>query len=182
MKFGFPSPQEAVAGRCNDVFGIEPHRPVEASRGARSVGAGVHLWEDAGMPVRSLVESFYDRLWNRVDLAIASEILHPEVSFRGSVGLGAVGRAEVCDYVIMVTTALSNYRCDIEALIAEGPSVAAKVRFSGLHEGDFLGFPPTGRRVEWIGAAFFVAEEDMLRDIWVLGDLTNLRTQLDPGD
>lgn len=48
------------------------------------------------MPVRSLVESFYDQLWNRVDLAVASVILHPDVSLRGSVGVGAVGRAEVC--------------------------------------------------------------------------------------
>ena len=134
------------------------------------------------MPVRLLVESFYDQLWNRVDLAIASEILHPEVTFRGSVGMAAVGRSGVCNYVTMVTTALSDYRCDIEALIAEGPSAVARVRFSGLHRGDFLGYPPTGRRVEWMGAAFFVAEEDMLRDIWVLGDLANLRPQLDRAD
>lgn len=134
------------------------------------------------MPVRPLVESFYGQLWNRVDLAIASEILHPDVSFRGSVGLAAVGRAEVCNYVTMVTTALADYSCDVEALIAEGPSAAAKVRFSGLHRGDFLGYPPTGRRIEWMGAAFFVAEEDMLRDIWVLGDVANLRIQLDRAD
>lgn len=145
--------------------------------------AGVSISVKLGvMPIRLLVESFYDQLWNRVDLAIASEILHPEVSFRGSVGLAAVGRSGVCDYVTMVTTALSDYRCDIEALIAEGPSAAAKVRFSGLHRGNFLGHPPTGRRVEWMGAAFFVAEDDMLRDVWVLGDLANLRTQLDLSD
>jgi len=130
------------------------------------------------VPVRRLVESFYDQLWNRVDLAIASEILHPDVSFRGSVGLAAVGRSEVCDYVTMVTTALSDYRCDVEALIDQGRSAAAKVRFSGLHSGSFLGVPPTGRRVEWVGAAFFVEEDDMLRDIWVLGDLVHLRDQL----
>ena len=130
------------------------------------------------MPVRRLVESFYDQLWNRVDLAIASEILHPDVSFRGSVGLAAVGRSEVCDYVTMVTTALSDYRCDVEALIDQGRSAAAKVRFSGLHSGSFLGVPPTGRRIEWVGAAFFVEEDDMLRDIWVLGDLVHLRDQL----
>lgn len=133
------------------------------------------------MPVRPLVESFYDRLWNRVDLAIASEILHPEVSFRGSVGLAAVGRSAVCDYVTMVTTALADYRCDVEELIVEGPSAAAKVRFSGIHSGDFLGYPPTGRRVEWTGAAFFVEEDEMLRDIWVLGDLAKLRDQLKRG-
>ena len=130
------------------------------------------------MTVRILVQSFYERLWNRVDLAIASEILHPEVSFRGSLGLTAFGRSEVCDYVTMVTTALSEYRCDVEELVAQGPSAAAKVRFSGLHSGDFLGYSPTGRRVEWMGAAFFVEADDMLRDIWVLGDLANLQTQL----
>jgi len=78
----------------------------------------------------------------------------------------------------MVTTALSEYRCDVEELVAQGPSAAAKVRFSGLHSGDFLGYSPTGRRVEWMGAAFFVEADDMLRDIWVLGDLANLQTQL----
>jgi len=133
------------------------------------------------VPVRPLVAAFYDRLWNRVDLAIASEILHPEVSFRGSVGMAAVGRSGVCDYVTMVTTALADYRCDVEELIAQGPTAAAKVRFSGLHRGDFLGYPPTGRRVEWMGAAFFVEEDDMLRDIWVLGDLAKLRDQLKRG-
>jgi hypothetical protein len=33
-----------------------------------------------------------------------------------------------------------------------------------------------------MGAAFFVAEQNMLRDIWVLGDLASLRTQLDRTD
>lgn len=130
------------------------------------------------MPIRSLVEIFYDQLWNRVNLAVASVILHSNVSFRGSVGLAAAGRAEVCDYVTMVTTALFDYRCDVEKLIVQGPSAAAKVRFSGFHRGDFLGYPPTDRRIEWMGAAFFIAEEHMLRDIWVLGDLANLRNQL----
>ena len=84
----------------------------------------------------------------------------------------------MCDYLLMVTTVLSGYRCDVKALIADGDSAAAKVRFSGIHTGDFLGHPPTGRRVEWIGAAFFTADENKLRDIWVLGDLESLRSQL----
>lgn len=131
------------------------------------------------MPVRELVERFYDQLWNQVDLTIAEEILHADVSFRGSIGVGAVGRVEVCNYVTMVTTALERYRCDIEMLIAEDALASARVRFSGVHTGNFLGYPPTGRRVEWMGAAFFVEDQNVLRDIWVLGDLASLRTQLD---
>lgn len=109
---------------------------------------------------------------------MADEILHADVTFRGSVGVGATGRREVCDYVVMVTAALSDYRCDIESLIVEGDSAAAKVRFSGHHTGEFLGHVPTDRRVEWVGAAFFSVDENQLRDIWVLGDLETLRAQL----
>ena len=133
------------------------------------------------MLVRDLVRVFYEKFWNEIDLGIADEILHPDVTFRGSVGVGARGRREVCDYVLMVTTALSDYRCDVESLITDGDNAAAKVRFSGIHSGDFLGQPPTGRRVEWIGAAFFTADENKLRDIWVLGDLESLRSQLRSG-
>ena len=133
------------------------------------------------MTVRELVQLFYKKFWNEVDLGLVAEILHSDVTFRGSVGVGASGREEVCDYVRMVTTALSDYRCDVEQLIVEGTSAAARVRFSGVHTGDFLGFPPTGRRVEWVGAAFFVENENRLRDIWVLGDLDSLRAQLRSG-
>lgn len=133
------------------------------------------------MAIHGLVRLFYDKFWNEIDLGMADQILHPDVTFRGSVGVGARGRREVCDYVLMVTTALSDYRCDVESLIADGDSAAAQVRFSGIHSGDFLGQPPTGRRVEWIGAAFFTADENQLRDIWVLGDLESLRSQLRSG-
>jgi len=133
------------------------------------------------MAIYGLVRLFYDKFWNEIDLGIADEILHPDVTFRGSVGVGARGWREVCDYVLMVTTALSGYRCDVESLVVERDSAAAKVRFSGIHTGDFLGHPPTGRRVEWIGAAFFTADENKLREIWVLGDLDSLRSQLGSG-
>ena len=135
------------------------------------------------MPARALVERFYGELWNQVALSSAPEILHADVSFRGSVGVGARGVREVCDYVTMITTALAGYRCDIQELVVDGERAAAKVKFSGRHVGEFLGFAPTGRQVEWVGAAFFTADAGRLRDIWVLGDLVNLRAQLgEPSD
>ena len=131
------------------------------------------------MSTADLVRRFYDELWNEVNLAVATEILDPEVTFQGSVGVGATGPAQVCDYVTMVTTALSGYRCDVEMLVEDGDRAAAKVLFSGIHVGDFLGYAPTGRKVEWRGAAFFTAGNGRLRDIWVLGDLATLRSQLE---
>ena len=129
--------------------------------------------------MRRLVQRFYDELWNQVDLDCASEILHPDVDFRGSVGLHANGRDAVCEYVSMVTTSLANYRCDIGTLIVDQNDAAARLRFSGLHVGPFLGYQPTGRQIEWQGAAFFTAQDGLLATIWVLGDLETLRSQLD---
>ena len=131
------------------------------------------------MSVRDLVGDFYGRLWNERDLAIASAILHPNVCFRGSVGSTVHGRSAVCGYVEMVTTALNGYRCDVQTLVVEGEQAAAKVIFSGQHIGEFLGYPPTGALVEWIGSAFFTAESGLLTDVWVLGDIVSLRAQLD---
>lgn len=131
------------------------------------------------MTVHALVGRFYDELWNEVALDRAGQILHPEVTFRGSLGTGATGIDEVGAYITMVTTALAGYRCDIEQLVVEGETAAAKVRFSGRHVGTFLGHEATGRDVSWIGAAFFTADGGRLRDIWVLGDLVSLHTQLD---
>jgi predicted ester cyclase len=131
------------------------------------------------MSITRLVERFYGELWNEVNLLAAAEILHPEVLFRGSIGLGASGRMEVCNYISMVTTALSDYRCDVQSVIANGDRAAAKVRFSGIHVGEFLGYQPTGRGLEWMGAGFFTSSEDLLQDIWVLGDMATLKAQLE---
>jgi steroid delta-isomerase-like uncharacterized protein len=128
--------------------------------------------------MRHLVERFYADLWNRVDLDCAGEILHSDIDFRGSVGLHAKGRHAVCEYVSMVTTALADYHCEIQTLIVEQEQAAARMRFSGVHVGPFLGYPPSGRRVEWQGAAFFTARDGLLDTIWVLGDLDTLRGQL----
>ena len=51
--------------------------------------------------------------------------------------------------------------------------------FGGRHTGAFLGRAPTGRDIKWAGAAFFTFEHQLVRDLWVLGDLVELNTQLD---
>ena len=63
-------------------------------------------------------------------------------------------------------------------MVCEGSKVFAKVLFSGVHQKEFLGYPATFRRVEWIGAALFKVDGDKFSDLWVLGDLDALREQL----
>jgi predicted ester cyclase len=44
-------------------------------------------------------------------------------------------------------TALPGFSVDIKQMIGEGDLVATLKTFTGTHQGEFLGCPPTGRRV-----------------------------------
>ena len=127
---------------------------------------------------KAQVRRFYDEIWNVPDLTVIPEVLAPEVAFRGSLGSTRVGHAEFAGYVREVTGALGDYRCDIESLVAEDERVVARMLFSGVHRAPLLGVGPTGRRVAWAGAAFFTFADGLVTDLWVLGDLHGLHTQL----
>ncbi|MGH3386371.1 MAG: ester cyclase [Nocardioidaceae bacterium] len=124
------------------------------------------------------VRRFYEVLWNQADLSVIPELLHPEITFRGSLGETRVGHEQVAEYVRSVTRALGDYRCDIRDLVADEGKAAARMLFTGVHRAPFLGFEPTGRQVSWGGAAFFTFDGHLIRAAWILGDLDSLRDQL----
>ena len=130
------------------------------------------------MTPRQAVEAFYDRVWNRRDKAAIPELIHADFTFRGSLGPIMTGHAAFSAYVEEVTEALADYRCTILDVVSEGERAFARMRFEGIHQAPFLGFAPTGRRVEWAGAALFTLKSDKIADLWVLGDLQGLREQL----
>jgi predicted ester cyclase len=63
-------------------------------------------------------------------------------------------------------------------LVAEGDTVAGRFRCSGTHLGEFLGNPPTGKRIE-VEEVFFVrAEDGRFVDFWGLEDSLGRLQQL----
>lgn len=126
----------------------------------------------------TLVRRFYDELWNRADESVAQYILHPALSFRGSLGSLKSGPEGFIDYLREVHAALADYRCIIDDLIATDERAAARMTFSGIHRAVFFGVAATGRQVTWSGAAFFAIADQRIKDIWVLGDLDRIRQQL----
>ena len=70
--------------------------------------------------------------------------------------------------------------CLIRTHSAQGTSALTGGRASldRRHRGELLGFPPTGDRVGWAGAALFKEHNGRLVELWVLGDLIGLREGL----
>lgn len=131
------------------------------------------------MSVPAAVETFYEAIWNRGHVDVAHDLLADDFVFRGSLGTEMRGQAAFVDYVHAVRAALADYRCEILECVAEGSSAFAQMRFSGRHVGPFRGYPPTGRPVQWMGAALFHVEGARIARLWVLGDLAGLDARLE---
>ena len=129
------------------------------------------------MSVHPLVRQFYDRIWNSGDENVAA-LLSADFSFRGSLGTATRGHAEFLSYVRAVRQSLANYHCEILDCVTEPPRAFARMAFSGVHVRPFRNYSPTGKPVQWHGAALFTFDGLHICELWVLGDLTALDEQL----
>ena len=128
--------------------------------------------------LKEQVRKFYEILWDAHDKSAIPSLLHEKFTFRGSLGQVKKGHAGFAEYVDMVHRALGEYKCIIEELVAENNKVFAKMTFAGIHKDDFMGYAPTQKRVSWHGCALFTFDGELIKDVWVLGDLKTLEDQL----
>jgi len=127
---------------------------------------------------KAVVRRYYQDLWNAWKFDAAADLIAPDISFRGSLGIAVEGRAAFLDYVRTVRTAFPDFHNSIEELISEGDKVAARLTYSGTHQGVLFGIAPTGRRVTYSGVAIFRISDGKIVEGWVLGDLASLMQQL----
>ena len=126
-----------------------------------------------------VIRAFYADLWEGGDLTRLPALMHEDVAFQGTFGQTMRGLDAFGAYVRSVRHAFSTYRCEVADLLVDGDRVAARVRFSGVHDaGPFLDTPPSGRMLAWEGVGFFTLEAGRIRHLWVMGDMLGLLNQL----
>jgi len=98
---------------------------------------------------KAIVRRIYEELWDARKLEVADELI-AEVSLNYDTGLTPVpgGPEDFKAVVQMVTAGFPDNRHAVEELIAEGDTVVARVTLTGTNEGEFMGMPPTGKRIE----------------------------------
>jgi steroid delta-isomerase-like uncharacterized protein len=127
-----------------------------------------------------LVERFYNLVWNKADETEARRILARDFRFRGSLGPELRGPDGFIAYMRSVHAALGGFTCQIEEVIAADDQAAARMSFYGRHRGRFFGIEPSGQEIRWSGAAFFKTRGGTIIELWVLGDIEEVRRQLEP--
>jgi len=125
-----------------------------------------------------LIGRFYGEMWNRFDTSLFPELLTEDIRFRGSLGQHKVDYEPLGEYVDFIQRAFPDFTNQVEETISEGDRSFARLTYRGTHRGEIFGIAPTGRRIEYAGAALFRFRGGRIAEVWVLGDVHGLLQKL----
>lgn len=131
------------------------------------------------MDIAQQVETFW-RAFLETDAKGPSAIAHlvtPDVTFRGTLGIAVTGAEGITAYCRQARSVFRDFDIAVGAVIAQGDLVAARLTFSGVHQKELFGVPPSGRRMEYDGMAWMRLEGDRFADLWVMGDAAEWMTR-----
>jgi predicted ester cyclase len=81
-------------------------------------------------------------------------------------------------HILATEAGVPLYRFDAEEIIAEGDLVAVRARFSGVHQGEFVGIPATGRSLDVVGFITYRVAGGKIVDHWLVIDTMTMMQQL----
>jgi steroid delta-isomerase-like uncharacterized protein len=123
---------------------------------------------------RELVRRFYAEAINERDLGAVDRLLAEDFTHDGERRGRAGQRAAVAAFL----AGFSDLHNEILHILAEDDLVAAHQRWTGTHDGDFLGFAATGRSVEFGSTAVLRIEGELIAEAWDQVDMLGLTGQL----
>ncbi|HII81470.1 MAG TPA: ester cyclase [Methanosarcina sp.] len=74
--------------------------------------------------------------------------------------------------------AFEHLNVTIEDMVAEGDRVTARFTAHGIHKGDFMGLPATGKQITMTGIEIFRIKEGKIVELWGEANLLGLMQQL----
>ena len=124
---------------------------------------------------KALVRRFVDEFWSGGNLAAADELMAPDAVVHEPV----VGTpADLKPFARAIRAAFPDWHSTVEEMIVEGDRVAERWTGRGTHRGEFLGVPPTGKRVAVPGVVFYRIAEGKIVEFRGTFDRMSLLQQL----
>ncbi|MGN0763721.1 MAG: ester cyclase [Aristaeellaceae bacterium] len=95
---------------------------------------------NAGIVRRFLTEGYENKNYTAVMACLAEDYVDHSPA-------GAGGSAQAVDILKLVAAQLSGLTVQVLDLFSEGDRVAARIQFDGVHTGECMGIPATGKRL-----------------------------------
>ena len=130
------------------------------------------------MDHEAALRRLYD-LINAGDIDGFDEVMAEDVVEHEELPGLAPTREGIKDFFRMYIAAFPDLRFEPEDVLTSGDKVVARVRATGTHRGEFMGTPPTGKRidVQLIDIVRF-GEDGLAREHWGVFDALTMMQQL----
>jgi len=125
-------------------------------------------------PHANVILPFIEEVWNAGNIADLERYVHHEYSVDGVI----VGIEWVQTNVQSFRLAFPDIHVHVDRLIEDESGAALLLRLRGTHLGEWKGWPPTGRRVDYREAAFWTVTGGKLVSGRFVADTLSLRVQL----
>jgi len=89
-----------------------------------------------------------------------------------------IAEDELKQHIAMYDSVLPGYYLAPEDIIAEGDRVVVRATVHGVHQGPFMGAPPTGKTVAFPLIIIYRLAEDRIVEHWMLTDMIAFMQQI----
>jgi len=126
---------------------------------------------------KSIVRRFFEVGPSRGDLDAANELLAPDFFLHVPLPCSP-GVRGIDEVVSACRAAFQDLQVTVEDMVTEGDMVAARFTARGVHNGAFMGLPPTGKPITMTGMEIFRLEKGKIAELWGEANLLGLMQQL----
>lgn len=126
---------------------------------------------------KALVSRFFEVGPSRGDLRGARELLADDFALHVPLPCSP-GVQGIIEVISACRAAFEHLDVTVEDMVAEGDRVAARFVARGIHRGDFMGQPATGRSITMTGIEIFRIENGRIAELWGEANLLGLMGQL----
>jgi steroid delta-isomerase-like uncharacterized protein len=124
---------------------------------------------------KAAVRRFYEEVINGQHLDAIEALLTPDGVDQT---FGSQSTAASKQFFAMLYQAFPDLHAEVHEVIAEGELAAARVTYTGTHQGEFVGIPATGRRAQTSGVDFYRMQGGKQAEHWGDPAMASLLQQL----
>ncbi|MGB0371360.1 MAG: ester cyclase [Opitutales bacterium] len=122
-----------------------------------------------------IVQRFIEDVLNQGQISTISEIAHPQYRYTSPTEQ-MNGPEELGAFVAALRAAFPDLKVEILDQLDSGESVCTRIRFTGTHQGDFLGMNPSYKSVDVEGCIISKFQDARIHEEWeILDQLTMLK-------
>ena len=127
----------------------------------------------------SLLRHITSEIWCNRRYELIDELISEDfVDHIEAQGLEGSGKARYLASVHVVHGAFSDYHEEAEFIVADQDKAVSYARLTGTHDGDLMGLPPTGRKIDIHSIGILRFAHGQVIERWGIGDSLTQMQQL----